>query len=179
MQATGKHDWGLILSGIAIALIGLIVVMWPGLSLATLSIMAGIMFLVAGVVDVIGYIRTRKEIKVSGWALVNAICDIVLGALFLLYPATGAFVITWVAGAFVIAYGIFAIMGAFALRGTGISWGWMLFSGIMGIICGAMFFLTPEFFALFLGFFLMVRGVTLAVYGVTAPTAIHGGLFQV
>lgn len=179
MQTTGKHDWGLILSGIAIALIGFIVVMWPGLSLATLAIMAGIMFLVAGIVDVVSFVRTRKEYKVSGWALVNAICDIVLGGLFLLYPATGAFVITWVAGAFVIAYGVFAIMGAFALRGTGISWGWLLFSGIMGILCGAMFFITPEFFALFLGFFLMVRGVTLAVYGVTAPTAIQGGLFRV
>ena len=104
-------------------------------------------------------------------ALAYAICDIILGVLFIVHPIASAVVIPWVMGIFVVAYGIFEIVAAVRFRDALPGWGWVLFAGIVSLFCGIAFFLWPGTFALFLGFFLMARGVQMAVYGVSLPQA--------
>ena len=169
MDSTSKHDWGLIVGGIAVIIAGFIVLMWPGLSLVTLSIVAGVMFLVAGVFHFVNYFRFRKVLNLSGWSIVNAICDIILGIMFLIWPFAGALTIAWMAGIFIIAYGVMAIVASFAMRGPGTGWGWMLANGILSILCGFLFFFSPEMIVYFIGFLLIFRGCTMIGYGWSAP----------
>lgn len=103
--------------------------------------------------------------------LAYAICDIILGVLFIVHPIASAVVIPWVMGIFVVAYGIFEIVAAVRFHSVLPGWGWVLFAGIVSLFCGIAFFLWPGTFALFLGFFLMARGVQMAVYGVSLPQA--------
>ena len=173
---TAKRDWGLIIGGIALAVVGAILLFWPGLTMVTIATVAGILFLAAGVVDLVNAFRFRSG-GVSGWAIVNAILDIVLGILFLIHPITGAVVLAWFVGAGIAAYGVFAIIAAVGMRGTGTGWGWMLFMGIVSVLCGIGFFFAPEAVAYFVAFFLVARGITMAVYGATAPQALCDGLF--
>lgn len=177
METTSKRDWGFIAGGICLALAGAILMFWPGITMVALATIAGIMFLAAGVVDIINVVRFRDEQGSIGWAIANAICNVILGVLFLWHPLTGAVVLAWFVGAFVIAYGIFAITAAVGMRNTGISWGWMLANGIVSIICGFGFFFMPEMIVYFVAFFLIMRCVTMAVYGATAPQALTGSLF--
>lgn len=168
-QLKAKRDWGQFFGGLAVVAVGPVVVMWPGLTLVTLAFMAGVMLLAAGVFDVFTYFRMRTYGGRSAWALVGAACDIVLGAVFILFPLVTAAVIPWVTGAFVAAYGTFAIIAALRLRRVASGWGLMLANGIVAVVCGLLFAVLPESFVLFLGFFLMMRGVTMAVYGAIAP----------
>ena len=177
MQTTTERDWGLVLGGIALAIAGLVLMFWPGLTMVTLATVAGIMFIAAGVVDAINMFRFRHVRGISVWAVINALCNLILGVLFLIHPITGAVVLAWFVGAFVIAYGVFAITAAIGLRKSGVSWDWMLCNGIVSVICGAGFFFLPEMIVYFVSFFLIIRGVTMAVYGATAPQALTGGLF--
>ena len=174
MDTKATRDWGLIFGGIALAIVGCIVIWWPGLSVMEFAIIAGVFLVIAGVVDFINWVRFHKQMEGSGWALANAICNVILGIIFLLHPVMGAWVITWTAGAFIVAYGVFAIVAAFRLRGAGSGWGWMLFNGIISILCGLFFFFAPDFFGIFLGVFLLMRGVSMALYGITGPTAMLG-----
>lgn len=170
--SSGKRDWGLLFGGVALFAAGLIIAIWPGLTLVALATFAGIMLLLSGVFDLVTYVRFRKTMDRSVWVLVNALCSIALGAVFVLHPAITAAVIPWLIGAFVMAYGVAAIVGATRLRRMGPGWGLMLANGIVSVLCGLSFILMPATFVVFLGIFLMMRGVTMAVFGVMAPRSV-------
>lgn len=164
-----KRDWGLFFAGALIFISGLVVLFWPGLSLVVIAQIAGALLVVGGIFDFVSWRRLRNAGAGSAWALVNALCSLILGLMFLLHPIVTASVIPFIAGIFVAAYGIMAIIAAFNLRGLGSGWGLMLVNGIVSVLCGFMFAFMPESFAIFLGIFLMMRGVTMCVYGLTAP----------
>lgn len=165
---TGR-DWGLFVAGLALILIGFVLLMVPGLTLVAVAVIAGCMFLAAGVVDAYAYFKYRRADGASGWALAYAVCDIILGVLFVVHPLASAAVIPWVLGIFVMAYGIFEIVAAVRMAHDLPGWGWVLFTGVASVLCGFAFIFAPSTFALFLGFFLMVRGVQMAVWGITIP----------
>ena len=145
MDIKPGRNWALFAAGIALIIIGFILLMVPGLTLVTIAILAGCMFVAA--------------------------CDLILGVLFIAHPVASAVVIPWVMGIFVIAYGVFGIVASVRLREVLPGWGWVLFSGIVSVLCGFAFIIAPGSFALFLGLFLMARGAQMAVYGVTLPQA--------
>lgn len=163
-------DWGAFFIGIIVAIAGVVVLLWPGLSLVMLAQIAGIGLLAAAVFDAVAWWRMRKNVSGAGWTLVSGICDLILGVMFLVHPMVAAGVITILVGSFVIVYGGFAIACGFGMRDiVGSGWGWMVANGVVSIICGLLFLISPAFFAIYLGIFLIMRGVTMSVLGVTAP----------
>lgn len=165
------RNWGMFAAGIALVIIGFVLLMVPGITLVGVAVVAGCMFLAAGIVDAYAYFKYRDTEGLSGWALAYAVCDIILGALFIIHPVATSVVIPWVFGIFVTAYGIFEIVAAVRFHSEMSGWGWVLFAGIVSVLCGIAFFLFPGTFALFLGLFLMARGVQMAVFGVSMPEA--------
>lgn len=171
--STGRvgRDWGLFVWGILVVLCGIIILAWPDLSMVSIAIAAGAMLLVSGVFDTITYFRLRKSGTTTGWALVNAICSIILGLMFLIHPLVTASVIPFLAGVFVFCYGIMAIVTGVGLRGFGMGAGWMVANGIISLLCAVMFMFVPGTFVIFLGIFLIMRGVTMSILGITMPNA--------
>lgn len=166
METTKKRDWGLIVAGILLAICACFIIAMPGLTLVTLTAVAGAGFLVSGIFDIVAYARFHRQMDLSGWAIAYAILDIVLGLMLLLHPLALAGVIPWVVGLFFVVFGIFELVGSFKVKGTGASmWGWMLFSGIISVLCGITFFLNPATFSIFLAVFVLMRGVSLLFYG--------------
>ncbi|MBC2889079.1 HdeD family acid-resistance protein [Gordonibacter massiliensis (ex Traore et al. 2017)] len=166
MNTAKKHDWGLIVAGVLLVLCAFFFLVAPGLTLVTITAIAGAAFLVSGVFDIINYARFHKVMNLSGWAIAYAVLDIIIGLMFLVHPLAFAAVIPWVIGAFFLVFGVFEIVGAFRVRKTGIPmWGWMLFSGIVGALCGVTFFVSPASFSIFLSVFILMRGVSLVFYG--------------
>ncbi len=166
MDVTRKHDWGLVIAGILLILCSFIFIAMPTLSLVTMTAIAGAAFLVSGVFDIINYVRFHKSMNLSGWVIAYAVLDILIGFMFLAQPVALAAVIPWIVGAFFIVFGVFEIVGSFSVKKMGISlWGWTLFSGIVGVLCGLTFFFSPATLILFLAVFVIMRGVTLVFYG--------------
>ena len=171
METTKKRDWGLVVAGILLVLCGIFFVVAPGLTLVTMTVFAGAAFLVSGIFDIVSYIRFRKVANMSGWALAYAVLDIVVGLMFLIHPLALAAVIPWLIGLFFIIFGVFEIVGSFKIKGTGSGlWGWMLFSGIIGALCGVLFFVFPASFVIYMVVFVIMRGVSLAIYGASSRT---------
>ena len=172
MDTTRKHDWGLIVAGILLVLCAFFFVVAPGLTLVTITAIAGAAFLVSGIFDIINYVRFHKVMNLSGWAIAYAVLDIVIGLMFLIHPLAFAGVIPWVIGAFFIIFGAFEVVGSFRIRKTGVPmWGWMLFSGIVGALCGLTSFIAPAMLGVFLSVFILMRGASLIFYGWNAGKA--------
>ncbi len=164
-----KRDWGMIVIGILLVISAFVIMLWPGMTLVTLAIVAGVMFLFAGGADLSQYFRVRTMTQGAGWILVNAILDIILGAMFIIHPIAAAQVLPWLAGMFVIFYGIMVIVASVGMRSMGSVWVLTLLNGILSIVIGILFFVNPAYFVWFLGFFLAWRGAMMCVYGFMCP----------
>ena len=173
MTSTKKiHDWGLIIVGILLILLSIFLLSYPGLTLVTIATVAGVGFLVSGVLDIVFFARFRKSMGLSGWTLAYAILDIIIGLMFLIHPIALSGVIPWLAGIFFVVFGIFEISASIRAHSLGGSiWGWMLFSGIISVLCGITFFASPATFVIFLAVFVIMRGASLIVYGWNAGSA--------
>ena len=138
--ATALHEhWVLYLvEGVVLLVLGLTAIVIPPLATLAVTILLGWLFLVSGVM---GLITTSWMRQAPGfwWALVSAVLGIAVGAMLLVLPVSGAFSLTIVLVAFFIIEGVASIM--FALdhkRELSGRWGWMLVSGIVDLVLGAM-----------------------------------------
>ena len=157
-MSASKHDWGLIFAGVALAAAGFFCMLAPGLTIVTIAAVVGAFFLVAGVFDIISYIRLRNIMPRSGWELAYAIIDVLLGLIFLLHPLAFSAVVPWLVGVCFVAFGVFEVIASVKAHGWGVPrWGWALFSGVLNVLCGIAFFVTPQMLSVFLAIILLVR----------------------
>ncbi len=169
MESAKKHDWSLVVMGVLLIACAFFVLIAPGVTLVTITIMAGAGFLVAGVFDIVGYVRLRKSMEVSWWMIAYAILDILVGLMLLIHPLALAVTIPWLVGAGFVLFGIVEIVAAVKMRQIAPAvWGWMLFSGIVSTLCGILFFVSPVSFSFFLAAFVLMRGFSLIFYGWSA-----------
>lgn len=132
-------------------------------------------FLVSGILDLVGYVRLKGNLftSPSPWMIVYAILDIIIGIMLLLHPIVFAGVVSWLVGIFVVAFGVIEVIGAVQLHKFSMPmWGWMVFSGIVDILCGVVFFVYPAMLAVFLAVFVIMRGVSLIMYGWRADSVL-------
>lgn len=169
MDTAKKHDWGLVVAGVLSIICAFVILAAPGLTLVLMTSFAGAAFLVSGVFDAVGYFRARKAQGLSGWILAYAVLDVILGLMLLVHPLVFSGVLPWIVGVFFVAFGAFEVFAAFKGRKSGLPmWGWAIFSGLVGILCGITFFVYPATFSIFLAMFVLMRGVSLVVFGWSA-----------
>ncbi len=167
METKKKRDWGLIVAGILLIICAFIFALAPGMTLVTLTIFAGAAFLVAGIFNIINYVRFHKTGEATGWTLVYGILDIILGIFLFFWPLAFAAVIPWVIGIFVLIFGIYEIVASFSLKKTiGGMWGWVLFSGIVSVLVALCFIFFPFSFAIMFAVIILMRGISLIMFGV-------------
>lgn len=172
-----RRDWGVIVAGILLVICAFVCLLMPGITLVTITLIAGAGFLVSGVMDIIEYVRFRKVMMLSGWALAYAILDVIVGLMFLVHPLAFSVVLPWLIGMFFVVFGIFEIVAALKGRNVGAPlWGWAVFSGIVGILCGITFFASPATLAIFVALFMIMRGAH--AFGVWMECRAHADVAQ-
>ncbi len=136
------HDhWVLFLvEGVVLVVLGATAIVIPVFATLAATILFGWLFLVSGIMGLVSTFWMRQA-PGFWWALISAVLGIVVGALLLASPLRGAVSLTIVLVAFFIIEGVASIM--FALdhkRELSGRWGWMLVSGIVDLVLGAMIF---------------------------------------
>ena len=136
---TLHEHWALFLvEGVVLLVLGATAIALPLLATLALTILIGWLFLVSGVV---GLFTTFWMRPAPGfwWSLMSAVLGIVVGALLLAAPSSGAISLTLVLVVFFVIEGVASIM--FALdhkRELSGRWGWMLMSGIVDLLLAAL-----------------------------------------
>jgi hypothetical protein len=135
--------WVLALRGIFGIVFAVLALMWPGLTLLTLSVLFAAWALASGIVAVIGAIRHRRT-EDDWWVpLLLGLVSIGAGIVAMLNPALTALVLVLVVGANALVSGVLDIVAAIRLR-KAIRGEWLLaLSGLASIVFGALVFLFP------------------------------------
>jgi uncharacterized membrane protein HdeD (DUF308 family) len=106
-----------IVLGAVSILFGILVLVWPGISLAILVITVSVWAIITGILQIMSSIRHRT-VPDSGWVwgLIGGAVTILFGVLVLIWPATGLVTIIWIIGIWAVVWGIILILLGVQLR---------------------------------------------------------------
>ncbi len=127
--------WSIAL-GVLMIIAGIIAMLEPGLSGVVIALVIGWSAIFNGFAQIVFGFRTH-----GGWHVVLevllGIIYIIAGIYLLMHPVGGLLALTLFLAAFLLVYGIFALVLAFQIRPL-YGWGWVLFDGIITILLGIL-----------------------------------------
>jgi uncharacterized membrane protein HdeD (DUF308 family) len=114
MGDTPAPRWWLALVGVLGIVAGALTLGWPGITgLVLLFFIAG-WAIAAGVFEIVGAIRLRKEIEGEWLLIASGVISVLFGVLILMFPGAGALGLALAIGFFALVYG-FTLVG-FSLK---------------------------------------------------------------
>ncbi len=141
MTSLARNWWLLVLRGVAAIVFGILTVVWPGASLATLVLLFGAYSLVEGFTS-LALAFMKAEGRVGTWIL-HALVGIGAGIVTFVYPGITAVALYAIIAGWAIATGVIEIVVASVLRGAGGRVGAIVFAGIVSILFGVMLIALP------------------------------------
>ena len=102
-QGKAERNWSLIVPGVLLIFFGALCAFYPGITLLSVTFVAGAGFIFAGIVNIISYVRERKTAGLSGWFVAYGILDIIIGFMLVIHPLATDYVITWLLDPFLLA----------------------------------------------------------------------------
>ena len=114
MGGAPQPRWWLALVGALGIAAGAITLMWPGITGFILLLFIAGWAIAAGVFEIIGALKLRKEIEDEWWLVATGILSVLFGVLILAFPGIGALGIAFAIGWFAILYG--ALLVGFSWR---------------------------------------------------------------
>ncbi len=137
-----KIRWAIGIDGVLSVAFGVVVLVWPGISLYALTILVGAWFVATGVVTLITAFSGMSG-DARGWAVLRSLLDIVVGVIVFVWPSISALALLYVIGAYAIILGIITIGGAFWLPFSGGDSALLVLTGIASIVFGIVMFAMP------------------------------------
>lgn len=168
-----SRNWGAIaFRGVIAVLLGIVAIVWPGVTVGVLVILLGAFALVEGVANIVAGIRGRE-----GWAIGEGVISVVIGIVIVVWPAITALALLYVVAAWAIFTGIVRIVAAIQLRRV-LRNEWLLVgSGLASVVFGVIAAVFPGAGILtliwLLGAWLIVLGVMLIALSLTLRQSAH------
>jgi uncharacterized membrane protein HdeD (DUF308 family) len=132
--ALHKHWVAFMIEGVVLVILGAGAILVPPLATLAVAIFLGWLFLVSGVIGLITSFW-MKSAPGFWWSVLSAVLGIVVGALLIGWPVSGAVSLTLVLIAFFVIEGVISILYAFehkrALSGR---WFWLALNGIIDLV---------------------------------------------
>jgi uncharacterized membrane protein HdeD (DUF308 family) len=166
-----KMRWAVGLNGLLSIALGVVILVWPGITLYALTIVFGAYALASGVVGLVSAFSGAAKSE-RGWLIFASLLGIVVGVVVLAWTGISALALLYVIGAYAIALGILAIGGAFWLPIDGSDTVLMIIMGLISVLFGIVIFARPSTGALVL---LDVIAAFALIIGVTEMTLAIGG----
>ncbi len=160
-----QTKWALILRGILAIVFGVLVWVWPGLSLLVLILLFGIFALASGVSALIAAFRAFHRHR--GWWLLAAsgLLGIAAGIVAFIWPGETALILLYIVAIWAIVTGVAEIAAAFTPGRTSTDEWLLVLSGVLSIIFGILLFIFPGTGLLalvwLLGLYAILYGITL------------------
>ena len=161
-----------IVTGILFMAGGVYLVTQEGITFLSVAFAVGILFLVAGLIEVISHNSYRGEADDGTWVLIDGLTTFVLGALIILGKISQDIVVPQVLGLWVLITGIRNLSKAW--EKIEVRNGYFydhLFVGLLNMIAGLYAFFNPDIFNLasitMVGLCVVVQGINLTNAGVT------------
>jgi uncharacterized membrane protein HdeD (DUF308 family) len=158
-----RMRWALGLNGLLSVVFGVVVIIWPDISLFALTVLFGAYTLATGVIGLIAAFSGPMKNE-RGWLIFSSLLGIVTGVLVLVWPDISELALLYVIGAYAVGLGIIAVVGAFYLPLDGTDTALLVLSGLASILFGIVMFAKPGDGALvvlaLIAAFALVTGIT-------------------
>jgi uncharacterized membrane protein HdeD (DUF308 family) len=114
----GNRDdhWLLLLEGLLGVGIGILTFRAPQITGRVLLMFIAAWALATGVLEIVGAIRLRKEIKGEFWLILSGVVSIVFAALLMIFPTAGALSLLWLISIYTVVFGVMLVGGGLKLR---------------------------------------------------------------
>jgi uncharacterized membrane protein HdeD (DUF308 family) len=139
--ALAENWWSLVIRGLVALTVGVVALVWPGITLAALVILFGAYALIDGVVSLVGARKASQAHERWGALVLEGVAGIVASLVAIFWPGITVFAL--VITAWAVVTGAFEIAAAVRLRKR-ISGEWLLvLSGVVSILFGFVLFAFP------------------------------------
>lgn len=167
-ESSGNGMWLMLIKGLALFFLGLIAVVWPGLTLIVFALVFAIFLLVDGVVEIINGITVHG--KGSHWVLhiILGVIEIAAGVYLLNRPAVSVATFILVVGFVFLIQGVVELLSAFIDKGIDPkSRTLLIVTGVIALLAGIVVLRYPASsgiaFAWVIGVYALISGaVTIA-----------------
>jgi uncharacterized membrane protein HdeD (DUF308 family) len=176
-----KLRWALALNGALSIAFGILILIWPGISLFALTILFGAYATATGVVG-LGAVISGTARQGRGWLVVSSLLGIAVGVMVLVWTGISALALLYVIGGYAIALGVIMIGGAFYVPVDATDSALFVLVGLVSILFGIVMFARPGDGALILlaliAAFALVRGISEIVLGIGGRRLLERGAKQ-
>lgn len=154
-----------LIQGILLVIAGVLALVYPLITNVALAVFLGWMLLLSGIVQAVTLIGGGKT--PDFWLqLISAALSVVVGFLFLRNPAVAVGTLVMLMSVFFLIEGISKTVFSLTIRPFP-NWGWVLASGILGILIAVWLLANPAMSLLLLG---ILIGVQLVAEGIAIAT---------
>ncbi len=171
-----QAKWSLILRGILAIVFGIVVWVWPHITLLVLIAMFGIFAVIGGIFALGAAFQARRAHR--GWWLLalSGVLGIVAGIVALVWPRETALILLYIIAIWAIVTGVAEIAAAFTPGRTSTDEWLLALAGVFSIIFGILLFIFPRVGLLAL---VWLIGVYAILYGISLITSAFAmGSFQ-
>jgi len=137
-----KARWALGINGALSVALGVVIIVWPNISLFSLVIVFGAFALARGVIGLAAAISSPVAAG-RGWLVLSSLASIAVGVLVFVRTDMSALALLYVIGAYAIAFGIITIGGGFWLPLDGTDRVLLTLAGFLSILFGIVMFAEP------------------------------------
>lgn len=131
-EAVRRHSVWYLIQGILLLAAGVLAIVYPLISSLAMVVLLGWLLVISGIVQGVSLLGARHA--PSFWLqLISAVLGVLIGFLLLRDPAQGLMTITLLLIVFFMIEGISKIVFALTIRPFP-GWGWVLASGLLGIV---------------------------------------------
>jgi uncharacterized membrane protein HdeD (DUF308 family) len=174
-----KMRWALGLNGVLSVAVGVVILVWPGISLFALTILFGAYALATGVIGFASAV-SGPDMGDRGWLVLSSLLGIAVGVIVLVWPDISELALLYVIGAYAVLLGLIAIYGAFVLPIDGGDSALLGLSGLVAILFGVVMFAKPGDGALvtlaLIAAFALVTGITEIVVAIGGKRILESDL---
>ncbi len=111
-----SNSWWMVFEGIVRIGIGLIAIIWPGLTSISLVILIAIWAIITGIIEIFLAIRLRKEIHNELILGLSGALSVLVGIILIAQPNVGALAVVFLIGFYAILFGILLIVFAVQMQ---------------------------------------------------------------
>jgi uncharacterized membrane protein HdeD (DUF308 family) len=137
-----RFRWALGIMGVVSIAWGIVIIVWPDISLFALVILFGIYALVNGIFG-LGAAISTAGMPGRGWLVISSLASIAVGVVVFFFTDMSALALLYVIGAYAIGIGIITIGGAFWLPLPSGDRILLTLAGALGILFGIVMFAKP------------------------------------
>jgi uncharacterized membrane protein HdeD (DUF308 family) len=132
--------WAIALRGLVAVVFGILVFVWPLLSLEVLVLLFGAFALVDGVLALVAAFRVTRE----RWALLlEGVVSLVAGLFALVLPGAATVAFLFLIAAWSIVTGVFEIVQAIRVRERIDNEWWLILAGVASVLFGVLIYVWP------------------------------------